>query len=114
MNHQDWKTVILKKPPNQNEKSKKVSNFGPKPIIGYNYDEDGVAPVKITCNLKKAIQQGRLSKKISQKDLAQKLNVNVNDIINYENGKAIPNNQFIARIEKVLNLKLPRVNKIKR
>ena len=113
MEHQDWETIVLKKPPDQKKIQQQISKAGPKPTPGVNYDEEGVAPPKIPTNLKKAIQQGRLAKRMSQKDLANKLNVSLNDIVNYENGKAVPNNQFISRIEKVLNVKLPRVKKNK-
>ena len=34
--------------------------------------------------------------------------VPVQTIINYENGKAIPNNQFISKLERTLKTKLPR------
>ena len=39
------------------------------------------------------------------------MNVQIQTIVNYENGKAIPNNLFISNLEKKLNVKLPRVKK---
>ena len=48
---------------------------------------------------------------MSQKELAKKLNVDIGIIISYENGKAVPNNAFIAKIEAILNTKLPRASK---
>jgi putative transcription factor len=48
---------------------------------------------------------------MSQKELAKKLNVDIGIIISYENGKAVPNNAFIAKIENILNTKLPRASK---
>ena len=49
------------------------------------------------------------NKKLSQKQFASLLGVNVQIINSYENGKAIPNNSFISKMEKILNTKLPRV-----
>ena len=104
MQHQDWETVILRKPkplPKQNQSSR--------PKIEKDGEEFNL--LKIDQNLKTAIQKARVASKMSQKQLAQKLNVLPQDIANYESGKAIPNNQFIARIERALNTKLPRAKK---
>ena len=64
-------------------------------------------------SIQKAIQQARLACKMSQKELATKLQVKVNVIIEYENGKAVPNNLFISKMETILNTKLPRAIKKK-
>jgi len=63
--------------------------------------------------LGKQIEQARASKKLTRQDLATKLVVQVSVIERYENGKEVPNNAFIAKIEKTLGVKLPRVKKIK-
>ena len=76
-------------------------------------NNDIVVPLKINVELKTAIQKARISNKLTQKDLAVKMAIPVSTIINYENGKAIPNNEFIAKLEKILNTKLPRVKKEK-
>lgn len=106
MNDQDWETIFITK-----EKDKPVQpQTGPKPPI----DTHQAEPLpKVTVELKTAIQQARLAKKISQKDLAQKLNIPVSIIIEYEKGTAVPNNGFIAKLEKTLEVKLPRIKKIK-
>ena len=104
MNHQDWEPVILRKPvkvvnkPNVNKK--KVNDIN---------DDSEFNISKITKELKLKILQGRALKKWSQKELAKQLNVPVQTIINYENGKAMPNNQFISKIEAKLGVKLPRI-----
>ena len=49
--------------------------------------------------------------KLTQKNLAQKLNVKVTSIAGYESGKAVPSNLFISKIERVLGVKIPRVKK---
>ena len=103
MQHQDWETVVLTKPV-------KVVQTAPKKKPE---TDEIVAPPEITFSLQKAIQQARLAQKWSQKDLAQKLNVTVATINQYENGTAVPNNQFIATMEKLMNTKLPRIKKPK-
>jgi len=55
--------------------------------------------------------QARMAKKMSQGDLAKQVCVTADIIQKYENGKAVPNNAFIAKLEKVLGTKLPRAKK---
>jgi len=92
---QDWEPVVLKKEI---------------PVKHIQKDQPP-AVLKTTIKLQNAIEQARLNAKMSQKDLASKLNVTPNIITDYENGKAVPNNAFIAKIEKILNTKLPRALK---
>jgi putative transcription factor len=61
--------------------------------------------------LSKAIQQARMAKKMTQKDLATAINEKPQVIAEYENGKAIPNGQIIVKIERKLGCKLPRPGK---
>ena len=92
---QDWEPVTLKK----------------EPVKTFKTIENEASERKTTIKLQNAIEQARLNAKMSQKDLANKLNVTANIITDYENGKAVPNNAFIAKIEKILNTKLPRAPK---
>jgi ribosome-binding protein aMBF1 (putative translation factor) len=103
--HQDWETVVLSKPVKVESKPHVQKN--PLDTV------DIVIPLKINTELKTAIQQARLAQKLSQKDLAAKLAIPVSTINTYENGTAIPNNAFIAKLEKALNTKLPRAKKEK-
>ena len=48
---------------------------------------------------------------MTQKQLAQQLQMQPNIINEYESGKAIPNNGVIAKIERALGVKLPRAPK---
>jgi putative transcription factor len=61
--------------------------------------------------LSKAIQQARMAKKMTQKELATAINEKPQVIAEYENGKAIPNGQIIVKIERKLGCKLPRPGK---
>ena len=44
----------------------------------------------------------RSQKEMTQKELAQRANVKVDVVRDYENGKAIPDNRIIARFEQIL------------
>ena len=119
MSHQDWNPVIFNnKPKDQSKREQNIDNRKcPKTQVVItqrerNLDSSDVEPPpKVDINLRRAIQQARQFKKLTQKELAQLVGVQQSEITNYENGKAIPNNQFIARLERSLGCKLPRINK---
>jgi putative transcription factor len=66
---------------------------------------------KVDKDLSKAIMQARMAKKMTQKDLATKINEKPQVVGEYESGKAIPNGQIIVKMERVLGVKLPRPGK---
>jgi putative transcription factor len=59
---------------------------------------------KIDIPMQKRIQTARMNAKLTQKELAQKLNVKPAIIQNYENGKAIPLGRIIQQIEQACKL----------
>jgi putative transcription factor len=68
---------------------------------------------KVDKSLSKAIMQARTAKKMTQKDLATAINEKPQVVAEYESGKAIPNPQIIAKLERQLGTKLPRPGKSK-
>ncbi|KAF9001957.1 multi protein bridging factor 1-domain-containing protein [Cyathus striatus] len=69
--------------------------------------ENEVAPPpKIAPSVGRAIQAARMELKLSQKDLAQKINEKPSVLQDYESGKAIPNPQILAKTERILGVKL--------
>ena len=50
--------------------------------------------------------QGRVAKKMNQKELANRLGINIKNIQGYENGKIKINNAEITKIERFLGVKL--------
>ena len=101
--HQDWTTVILKK------EEKKDKNH----VVNTNVEQnkDKIVLKEPSLDFQKALQQARMANKMSQKDLALKLGMNLNTMVNYEKGKEIPTNLIISKLEKILNTKLPRIQK---
>jgi len=65
----------------------------------------------VSKELRSALMKGRTAKGLTQKQLAQALNMQPQVINEYESGKAIPNNAVIAKIERQLGCKLPRAAK---
>ena len=95
---QDWEPFVLKK---DIPKEKEI-------IVK---DRDKVVLKEPSLDFQKALQQARMANKMSQKDLALKLGMNLNTMVNYEKGKEIPTNLIISKLEKILNTKLPRIQK---
>ena len=107
---QDWQTIIL-------EKQKKTHNHTSNTISktsSQSENNDIEKPKKVSNELKIAIQQARMSNKLSQKQLASMMCCQPSLINQYENGKAIPNNSFISKLEQKLKTKLPRIKNHKK
>ncbi|CAL1278714.1 unnamed protein product [Larinioides sclopetarius] len=52
------------------------------------------------------IQQGRQNKGLTQKDLATRINEKPQVINDYEAGRAVPNQQILTKVERVIGLRL--------
>lgn len=52
------------------------------------------------------MQTARMELQLSQKDVASKVNEKTSVLQDYESGKAIPNVQVLAKLERVLGVKL--------
>lgn len=104
---QDWETVTFKK---------KKDNSAPKTNNNMKLSDEAIRLQKVENNedvqktdkmsLKQCqiIQKGRLAKKMTQKELANKLNIDVNTVAQYENGKIVPNKQILNKIARELNI----------
>jgi len=123
---QDWKPVVLtkKKPtggmngvPKSADAARRMGlqvDTVKKQGAGYNAQRMGkleneteeLSHAKVEGAVKKAIMQGRLAKKMTQAQLAQQINEKPQIIQEYESGKAIPNQQILSKLERILGVKL--------
>ncbi|PON31491.1 Transcription regulator, DNA-binding [Parasponia andersonii] len=69
-------------------------------------ETENLAHDRVPTELKKAIMQARMEKKLTQSQLAQIINEKPQVIQEYESGKAIPNQQIIPKLERSLGVKL--------
>ena len=118
MSHQDWEPVIFKKripvkvkeakakglttQQNTNKKNVNYENT----VSMRKLENEEVEIKKIEHSVSKIIQKARMDAKLSQKDLAQKLNLKPTVIQSYEAGKAIPNKMILVKMGKMLNIHL--------
>ena len=103
MEHQDWDQYIFSAKP-----STKVPPNAPKSNeirLEEKVEEGKMNHKKMDSGYGIYIQKNRLSRGMSQKDLAQKINVPVKDINEIESGKAKHNGQLMNKLNRVFYIK---------
>ncbi len=71
-------------------------------------DTDTFKHATVGTELRLAIQQARLAKKLTQKELAALIAEKPTIINDYEAGRAIPNGNLLSKLERALGVRLPR------
>ena len=109
---QDWKPVVINGKQSQNNTVEK-KKYQPSKMskLEKEINEDSYTAPKPNIEFKKEFQKARLLKKKSQADVAKSLNIKQNIINEYESGKKVPDNLTIAKLERLLGVKLPRNKK---
>ena len=107
LDHQDWKAVIVKKTKEKSDKNKpKIKKvIDPNIKMEKKIEEGKLEHKKISNELRVQIQQGRTSKGLTQKQLANSVNLPQSIINEIESGKAIYNHVHINKIKRVLEIK---------
>lgn len=130
MSHQDWKEITIGKRPQSGggggsikaakdpkavaaalragaavSTMRKDSGAG-RNALKLELDDENLTHKTVSVDVKKAILQGRLAKKLTQAQLAQQINEKPQIVQEYESGKAIPNQQILGKLERVLGVKL--------
>jgi len=112
--HQDWNTVtfVKYKKPSLKEKSETQRKVEAATQLS-KLDNPDYVPPKTNKALGKTLQKARTEKKISQKDLATKINIKPQVIQQWEAGKQnIPGN-YISNINRALGINLRQLTKKK-
>ena len=114
MSHQDWTPVVFnKKSKDEKEKEKptsssssSLSNVG---VYKAASDDDIKKTKYVSKNTSQAIMGARSEKKMTQKELAQKCNMDVSIINEIERGVCVYNATHVNKIQSILGVKIPRV-----
>ncbi|KAK3034374.1 hypothetical protein RJ639_032272 [Escallonia herrerae] len=61
---------------------------------------------RVTAEVRQVIQKARLEKGLSQAELAKLVSERPQVVQEYENGRAVPNQMVLAKLERVLGVKL--------
>jgi ribosome-binding protein aMBF1 (putative translation factor) len=111
--HQDWKPVVFKKSDNNKSKEEKLitasSSLSSVGVYKASGDDDVKKTKYISKNTSQAITNVRCEKKMTQKELAQKCNMDVSIINEIERGVCVYNPSHVNKIQTVLGVKIPRV-----
>lgn len=108
-NWQDWNVVQWKKPPAKKDREGQVvsrDREAESKVRKLDEVNDAEHVERCSLQLQRQIQQARLAKKLSQKALAQAINMTPRVIQDYESGKAVPTTQVLQKLRKVLGVKL--------
>jgi ribosome-binding protein aMBF1 (putative translation factor) len=107
LDHQDWKTIVVKKPKeNVKNTKKKVNNDSQKKIsVEKKAEEGNLEQKKYTLELRQSIMKGRSVKSLTQKQMAQSINLPLQVISDIESGKGVYNPQHVNKIKRFLKLK---------
>jgi putative transcription factor len=110
MEHQQWEQVVWRKSATTQkvDKEKMVSKKSVEEKNSQMLDNatEATAIKKISQNISQQIIQGRGAKKMKRSQLAQAISEKESVIADYENGKAIVNQQILNKIGKVLGIKI--------
>ena len=116
MNHQDWNPIVFKKQPSRTLTNNDIRNGNFKIRTKQNESSQRINKIdneteifklkKISKKVSQEIQKGRLAKKLSQKQLAQAVNVTPKVINEMESGKSQPNEAVKRKIARYLNIKI--------
>lgn len=71
-------------------------------------ETDVVQVMTVGIEFGQAMQKARAAMNLKQQDLAMRINEKLSVVKDYESGKAIPNPSVIIKIERALNVHLPR------
>ena len=105
MDHQDWNTYFVPKNKKQEGGDKKqyVKSKEKKIEEEAEAEEGKLSHKKMDTEFGKSLQKYRLNKGMTQKDMAQKLNIPVKDINEIESGKMKHNGQLMNKIKRLIN-----------
>jgi putative transcription factor len=116
-NQQDWDSVQWNKKPQKNKssliaQSGEVETFHKTKHSPHDdklrkiENSEETSHTKVSFSMKMKIQKARMEKKMTQKELAQSIQVKPQVINEYESGKAIPDSGIINKLQRVLGKKL--------
>ena len=103
MEHQDWNTIYVK-PKKTNQEGSKSKQYvkSKEQKMNISEEEGKLTHKKMDIEFGKTLQKYRLSQGLTQKDIAQKLNIPAKDINDIESGKMKHNGQLMGKIKRLM------------
>ena len=110
MEHQDWNAVTFN---NSEYKQKLLANKERSNSVSRKQFNSETTKLEAPKNLGQLIAQARTAKGVNQENLAKQSGIAKQVLNKWETNKETPNNSEIAKLEKILGVKLPRCKKTK-
>ena len=109
----EWKTITKKsKPPSSTISTPPVSLLTPPKSTFILEPKPEIIKVReISLEFKNSLQLARTKKGYTRKQLAQLINEKLSVIEDLENGKTYPTSMLISKLNRVLDIKLPKLYK---
>ena len=108
MAHQDWTPVTFQKKQTSAQKAPTTTSTAPKVKL----DEEGNEIVKkvktVSKEMSLIISTARTTQSMTQKELAQKCNIDAKIVNDIEKGGCVYNAEHCNKIARALNVKIPR------
>ena len=110
MEHQDWNSITINK---KEEKQKLLNKKERSNSVSSKQFNPETTKLEAPKNLGQTIAQARTTKGLNQDNLAKQCGMAKQVLNKWETNKETPNNGEIAKLEKILGVKLPRCKKVK-
>ena len=108
LDHQDWDPIYVRAKKHIEKDNKeintKIQQFSKINKIEQKIESGNLKHDKTPAEFGKLIQKKRLEKNMTQKYLAQKINIPVKTINEIESGRAKHNPQVVSKIKRILNI----------
>jgi len=102
MEHQDWVVKTVKKKSTQSDEDKLKYKKSKEQKMDEAEEEGKLSHKKMDLEFGKTLQKYRLSQSLTQKNMAQKLNIPAKDINEIESGKMKHNGQLMGKIKRLM------------
>lgn len=104
--NQDWNNIVFhKKTTIKEKKDKKDHEIYTKSNEYKKIEDENYVLPSLSLEMRNKIIKGRQMKNLTQKQLANNINVQQNMISDYESGRCVPDKKILRKIENVLAIK---------
>jgi len=107
MEHQDWNVVTWRKPKKQ-EKNTTILSYMQSKHSKLDNSEESFRQPELSHTFRTSLQKARVSRGLSQKDLANMCHINVSLIQAYEKGTSVPTPHIRTLMNRNLKATLPK------
>jgi len=106
-----WEPVVIRRKGRRKAGGSQAGG-GNRPPKGMDEATTTFKTQKTTSSYRKAIQNARIARNWTQKQLAQQMNVQTTAVQKWESGKEVPPGNLRGKLNRVLKTKLPKIKRV--